>query len=74
MQGSLKDMSIADLIQHNCQDNKTAQATIQHNGDQARLYFKDGAVVHAELGDLEGEEVVYELLNWTTGDCRFFCV
>ena len=62
MNGNLRDMAIADLIQHTCQDRKTAQLQIQHSGQQALLYFKDGNVVHAVLGDQEGEEVVYQIL------------
>jgi hypothetical protein len=68
MQGSLQDMTIADLIQHNCQDRKTAQLIIDHNGQQALLYFNEGAVQHAALGDLQGEEVIYRILDWREGN------
>jgi len=67
MQGNLQDMAVADLIQHNCQDQKIAQLMIEHNGQQASLFFKEGAVLHASLGDLQGEEVVYKILNWQDG-------
>ena len=67
MQGDLRDMAIADLIQHNCQDRKTAQVTIHHSGRQAALFFQDGNVVHASLDDKAGEEVVYEILQWEDG-------
>lgn len=67
LQGNLQMMGIADLIQHNCQDRKTAQLVIEHNGHQAALFFKDGAVTHATLGDLQGEEVIYHLLSWQEG-------
>jgi len=67
MKGDLHDMAIADLIQHTCQDRRTAQLQIQHAGKQAMLYFKEGNVVHAILGDQEGEEVVYQILNWEEG-------
>ena len=67
MKGDLRDMAIADLIQHTCQDRKNAQLQIQHSGQQAYLYFRDGNVVHAILGDQEGEEVVYQILNWEEG-------
>ncbi len=49
MQGNLRDMGVADLIQHICQDNKLARLSIFHDGHQAVLFFKDGGVVHAEL-------------------------
>jgi predicted regulator of Ras-like GTPase activity (Roadblock/LC7/MglB family) len=67
MKGNLHDMGVADLIQHNCQDRKTAQVSIQHSGREAVLFFQDGDVVHAGLGDKAGEEVIYEILQWEDG-------
>ena len=67
MQGNLQDMAVADLIQHNCQDRKTARLIIEHHNQQATLFFNEGAVQHAVLGDTQGEEVIYQILNWQEG-------
>ena len=67
MQGDLNDMAVADLIQHNCQDQKTAGLIIKHNNQKATLFFHAGNVQHATLGKLEGEEVIYEVLSWQEG-------
>jgi predicted regulator of Ras-like GTPase activity (Roadblock/LC7/MglB family) len=67
IQGNLRDMALADLIQHTCQDRKTAQLAIQRAGVQALLFFKDGNLVHAQSGGETGEEVVYRILNWNDG-------
>lgn len=68
MHGNLKDTTVADLIQYICQHHRKAQLSIvQHNGRQVALYFKDGNLVHAVLGNQEGEEVVYHILNWEEG-------
>jgi predicted regulator of Ras-like GTPase activity (Roadblock/LC7/MglB family) len=67
MKGNLHDMGVADLIQHNCQDRKTVQVTVEHSGRQAVLFFRDGDVVHAGLDGRSGEEVVYEILQWEDG-------
>jgi predicted regulator of Ras-like GTPase activity (Roadblock/LC7/MglB family) len=67
MHGVLADMAVADLIQHNCQDRKTARMVIENSGQQAALYFKAGQVVHATLDGHEGEEVVFQLLTWVEG-------
>jgi len=67
MQGSLKDMSVADIIQHNCQDRKTALLLVERKGTLAKIYFKDGAVVHAVMGSMVGEEVIFEALTWDEG-------
>ncbi len=67
LQGSLEDMTVADLIQHNCLDRKTARLMVENNGQQATLFFKEGAVTDAILGGLNGEEAVYKLLTWQNG-------
>jgi predicted regulator of Ras-like GTPase activity (Roadblock/LC7/MglB family) len=67
MQGNLLDMSVADLIQHICQSRRTARLTINHQEYEAELFFKDGTLVHARLGGLEGEGVVYQVLAWQEG-------
>jgi predicted regulator of Ras-like GTPase activity (Roadblock/LC7/MglB family) len=67
LKGSLHDMSIADLIQHHCEDRKTAHLSIITSDQAADLYFKDGALVHAKSSELQGEEVVYKILEWEEG-------
>jgi predicted regulator of Ras-like GTPase activity (Roadblock/LC7/MglB family) len=67
IQGNLRDMALADLIQHTCQDRKTAELSIQRAGNKASLFFKDGNLVHAQSGTETGEEVVYRLLKWEEG-------
>ena len=68
MQGSLHDMTVADIIQVNCQDKKTARAIIHSEQMEAVLFFKDGNVIHATMGKLVGEEVIYQILSWDEGD------
>ncbi|HEX2980744.1 MAG TPA: DUF4388 domain-containing protein [Anaerolineaceae bacterium] len=67
MQGSIREMSIADIIQHNCQDRKIAELVVSNDGSEAHLYFRDGAIVHAVMGPLVGEEVIYHVLSWADG-------
>jgi len=67
LQGNLQHMAAADLIQHACQDHKPAELTIQHDRQTASLFFKGGQVVHATLGNLQGEEIIYTILGWSEG-------
>jgi predicted regulator of Ras-like GTPase activity (Roadblock/LC7/MglB family) len=67
LKGNLHDMAIADLIQHQCTDRKTAHVIVQSNNQTADLYFKGGEMVHARLGQNEGEEVVFTVLRWEEG-------
>ena len=68
LQGSLHDMSVADLIQSYCQDQKTAHLMLTNRGEQAELFFKGGQVVHAAANGHQGEEVVYQTLAWVEGE------
>jgi hypothetical protein len=65
--GSIKEIAIADLIQQNCLDRKKSKLTIQYMDSKAILYFSDGRVVDAIMGDISGEEVVYKILEWEDG-------
>ncbi len=69
LQGSLQDMSVADLIQHNCQEGRTARIDLRRGGDgrTAVLYLEQGQIVHAESQGESGEEIVYQVLAWGDG-------
>jgi predicted regulator of Ras-like GTPase activity (Roadblock/LC7/MglB family) len=71
MTGSISDLAIADLIQVNCLDRKTAKLQIQHQDQMVEVFFKAGEVVHAETGDQKGEEVIYQILGWNEGSFNF---
>src|SRR5262249_16761699 len=38
------------------------------DGKTGAVYFRNGKVIDAELGRLQGEEAVYRLLIWTDGE------
>lgn len=69
VQGNLRDMSVADLIQHNCQEGRTARIDLTPGGGRqpAVLFLEQGQLVHAQVGDEQGEEVVYDVLGWSDG-------
>jgi len=67
LQGNLKEMSLANLIQVNCQEVRTARLTLAHQGQSAVVFISDGQVVHAESDTGQGEEVFYRALAWHDG-------
>lgn len=69
LQGDLRDMAVADLIQHNCQESRTARLELLSGTGKgtAVLFLEGGQVVHASMRDQEGEEVVFEVLDWEDG-------
>ncbi len=67
IKGDLYDVPLDSLIEMIGLQEKTGFLTITRNEDVAVLYFLDGRLCGAVKGDLEGEEVIYNILNWTTG-------
>ena len=67
LQGSLKEMSLANLIQVNCQEMRSARLTLTFKNQKGEVFLSDGQVVHAALGSRTGEPAVYEMLTWDEG-------
>ena len=67
LSGSLEDMGVVDLLQTFEVSRKSGIARIHDGRRETRVYFRDGKVVDAELGQLRGEEAVYRALIWIAG-------
>jgi len=67
LSGNLQMMSLASIIQINCEERNQAQLSLTHPGKEGTIFFKDGEMVHAETGDLTGEDALYALLGWDAG-------
>ncbi len=67
--GRVSDMPVVDVIQTIEISRKSG--VIQFLGErnkQATIYFRDGRVIDAEAGSLQGEDAVYRLLTWNDGE------
>jgi len=45
--------------------------TLVRGTERGYIYLKNGQMVHARLGDLNGEEAVYALAIWSNGEFQF---
>src|SRR5688500_3649814 len=71
-QGSLKELPLPDIIQLVSVSGKTGVFELRRNGDSTgEIYLRGGQIVHAHVGDLQGEEAVYQLAIWPEGDFVF---
>lgn len=72
-QGSLKELPLPDIIQLVSVSGKTGVFALRRNGDTAggEIYLRGGQIVHASVGDLQGEEAMYELAIWPEGEFVF---
>ncbi|MBW2040262.1 MAG: response regulator [Deltaproteobacteria bacterium] len=65
--GQLLDLQLVDIIQMGCLGRFTMSLTVFRSGEAGLIYFKNGEIVHAEIGNLEGEEALYTMLGWKEG-------
>jgi predicted regulator of Ras-like GTPase activity (Roadblock/LC7/MglB family) len=68
VKGTLNELSVADLVQFNCQMGVTSRLTIENDSQVAQVYFKNGLVVHTICDEKEGKEAFSELLRWQGGN------
>ena len=71
LQGSLSELSLPDVIQLVSVSGKTGAFHITRDGEEGRIYLKDGQIVDASVGRLRGESAVYELAIWSSGEFAF---
>jgi predicted regulator of Ras-like GTPase activity (Roadblock/LC7/MglB family) len=68
VKGSLRDISLVDIIQLNCRNQEEAAVTLNHDQRQGTIYFAGGEIVHAEHEQDSGNEAIYQLLKWEDGE------
>lgn len=66
-QGDLSQMSIVDLLQTMEFGQKTGILHLEKANHTAKIYVKQGRVVHAVCDNLVGERAVYRTLMWAEG-------
>jgi len=70
-QGSLKELPLPDIIQLVSVSGKTGMFTLARESEKGFIYLRNGQMVHAEIGELVGEEAIYALAIWNHGDFQF---
>ena len=68
MNGNITELSLVDLIQLACMERYTARLSVNRKNESARIFFSNGEIVHAEVGDRRGPEALYEIVGWTDGE------
>ncbi|WP_456407678.1 DUF4388 domain-containing protein [Caldithrix abyssi] len=66
-EGKISDFQLTDLIQLLCLGRQTNSLHFEKDHQHGVIYFDDGNIVHATVGDLEGEDAFYEILTWEGG-------
>ena len=70
-QGSIQELPVPDIIQLVSVSGKTGMFMLIRGPERGYIYLRNGRIVHAEIGGVSGEEAVYALAIWSTGDFQF---
>jgi hypothetical protein len=70
-QGSLAELHLPDIIQLVSVSGKTGVFRLSDGPNHGEIWLHEGRIVHAEHEDLSGEEAVYALAIWRSGEFRF---
>jgi predicted regulator of Ras-like GTPase activity (Roadblock/LC7/MglB family) len=68
--GAVSGMSLADILQVKGNNRDSGCLVIDHLGKSGMVFLREGEVIHAELGELAGEEAFYAIMGWTGGTFR----
>jgi hypothetical protein len=63
LKGNLRDFSTTQLLNLISLARKTGTLTIQGDGDVARMSFREGKLIYAQMGNLQGNHLAYILQN-----------
>ena len=65
--GRLSEMNIMDLMQSLEMGRKSCSLTLTSDEGRCVMYFTEGNVTHALLGETTGNDAVYKAVCWTDG-------
>jgi formylglycine-generating enzyme required for sulfatase activity/DNA-binding response OmpR family regulator len=60
----LAGLGVVEAMQHCHSQATTGRLAVFGQGREGTMFFQGGAVVHAEVSGLEGEEALYEMICW----------
>jgi len=60
----LIDLSLKDIIRLNCQNKFNGSLNVTNGRENGVIHFRAGEVIHAQVGELEGESAFLDVLNW----------
>ena len=68
IQGRLEEMGVAELMQSLENGQKSCRLTLRHGREDCEMYFSSGQCKDAKVGSVEGDEAVFQAINWTDGE------
>lgn len=71
LRGNLEQMGMAEVVQTLGMSRKSGGLKIIHQSRVGKIFFDQGEIIQASLGDFADEEAVYRILTWDEGYFEF---
>ena len=68
--GMLRQVGLPDVLQMECLGRKSSVLEITGRHAGGRIFIQDGSIIHAECGNLHGEQGLFRLLSLKGGEFR----
>lgn len=65
--GAVAGLSLTDVIQLKGHNKYTGCITVEYGDSEGAIYFADGEIINATLGEQSGEEAIYQIIKWPGG-------
>lgn len=66
--GAISVQTLPDIVQLYVLSSATGQLTVKHRSGEGRLYFAQGAILHAVTPSQRGDAAFYEVMMWSGGE------
>lgn len=65
--GAVTGLVLADVIQLKIQNRFCGCISVAYLTSSGKIFFRDGEIIHAEMGEQSGAEAFYQILSWPGG-------
>ncbi|MGR0480702.1 MAG: response regulator [Candidatus Electronema sp. V4] len=65
--GEIEGLGLVDIVQFACLSGDDRKLSVLSEDNIGVLYFSDNEIIHAEFGELTGEEAFYRIMSWPSG-------
>ncbi|CAK8714539.1 MAG: two-component system, chemotaxis family, response regulator CheB [Candidatus Electronema aureum] len=65
--GEIEGLGLVDIVQFACLSGDDRKLSVLSEDNLGVLYFSDNEIIHAEFGELTGEEAFYRIMTWPSG-------
>lgn len=69
--GGLENTRCSEIIKIISLGKRSGRLSLSSGSESGNIFFRDGEIIHAQCGALQGVRAIYELAVWTSGEYRF---